>query len=368
MSVPFLRLQAGWDELAQPLAEALLRVGASGWYIGGPELDAFEHAFAEYTGARHCVGVANGLDALSLALLALGVGPGDEVIVPSNTYIATWLAVTHIGATVRPVEPCPTTWNLDPDRVEAAIGPRTKAILPVHLYGLAADLPALQAIAERHGLALLDDAAQAHGVRVGGRRVGAGTSASAWSFYPSKNLGALGDAGAVTTDDDRVADAVRVRRNYGSRVKYHNEVTGVNSRLDPIQAAALRVKLPVLDAWNDRRVAQAGRYLQGIADLDLETPTVLADTEPVWHLFPVLCADRDGLARALAARGVETLIHYPVAPHLQPAYAHLGWGPGTFPLAERIHAHELSLPIGPHLTLADIDAVVDALRALVPRR
>ena len=361
MNVPFLDLKAGWDELRPGLAEALLRVGDSGWYIGGPEVEGFEREYAAYVGAKHCVGVANGLDALWLSLVALGVGPGDEVIVPSNTYVASWLAVTQIGAVVKPVEPDPATWNLDPQRVEDAIGPKTRAILPVHLYGLAADLPALREIADRRGLRLLDDAAQAHGASVGGKRIGSGADASAWSFYPSKNLGALGDAGAVTTDDDAVADAIRIRRNYGSRKKYHNEVAGVNSRLDPMQAACLRVKLAVLDAWNARRVVLARRYQ---SRLKLELPTVLPGSDPVWHILPVLHPDRDSLAARLKERGIETLIHYPVPPHLQPAYAHLGWGPGSFPIAERIHAMELSLPIGPQLSIEAVDHVIDVVNEL----
>ncbi|MCA9489588.1 MAG: DegT/DnrJ/EryC1/StrS family aminotransferase [Myxococcales bacterium] len=364
MNVPFLDIRATWDELADPLGEALLRVGSSGWYIGGPEVEAFERAYAEYVGARHCIGVANGLDALTLSLAAMGVGPGDEVIVPSNTYIATWLAITAVGATIVPVEPDPSGWNLEPERVEAAITPRTRVVLPVHLYGLPVDLPALAEVCARHGVRLLDDAAQAHGAYVGGRRIGVGADATAWSFYPSKNLGALGDGGAVTTDDEQLADDLRMRRNYGSRVKYHNEILGVNSRLDPLQAAVLRVKLAKLDEWNARRVVLANHYLGGLEGLPLELPVPVPDTRPVWHVFPVLVEDRAGVSAALRERGVETLIHYPVPPHLQPAYAHLGWGEGTFPVSERLHARELSLPIGPHLSLEQVDRVVDALRSV----
>jgi dTDP-4-amino-4,6-dideoxygalactose transaminase len=358
VKVPFLDLRASWDELGPALSAAMLRVGASGWYIGGPEVEAFEAEFAAFVGARHCVGLGNGLDALWLGLQALGVGPGDEVIVPSNTYIATWLAVTRLGAMVRPVEP-DRTWNLDPNRVEEAIGPKTRCILPVHLYGQPADLGALREIADRRGVRLLDDAAQAHGARIGRARIGVGADLTAWSFYPSKNLGALGDAGAVTTDDAALADALRVRRNYGSRVKYHNEVEGTNSRLDPLQAAVLRVKLAALDGWNERRRTLAGRYLAGLSGVEL--PRVLPGTEPVWHVFAVLHPDRDRLAAHLREQEIETLIHYPVPPHLQPAYARLGWGVGAFPISERIHREELSLPMGPHLSIEQVDRVIEAV-------
>jgi dTDP-4-amino-4,6-dideoxygalactose transaminase len=369
MKVPFLPLQATWAELAGPLEEAVLRVTRSGWYIGGPEVEAFERDYARYVGARHCVGVANGLDALYLSLLAMGIEPGDEVIVPTNTYIATWLAVTRVGGVVVPVEPDPHTWMLDPEQVEAALTPRTRFVLPVHLYGMAADLRALRAVCARRGVRLLDDAAQAHGTRIGEVRIGGGglSDATAWSFYPSKNLGALGDAGAVTTDDDELADRLRLLRNYGSRRKYHNELLGVNSRLDPLQAAALRVKLERLDAWNDRRREIAARYLAAFGSR-VETPVALPGSEPVWHVFPILVSRRDEVAAALAERGVETLIHYPVAPHLQPAYRHLGLPAGSFPLAERIHAEELSLPMGPHLTPEEREHVVRSVCDVLAER
>ncbi|HEX9950160.1 MAG TPA: DegT/DnrJ/EryC1/StrS family aminotransferase [Rubricoccaceae bacterium] len=361
--VSFLDLRAPYDELRADLDAAQRRVMESGWYIGGPEVEAFEIAFAEYCGVDHCVGVGNGLDALHLILRAAGIGEGDEVIVPSNTYIATWLAVTFTGATPVPVEPDPATFNLDPARVGAAVTARTRAVMPVHLYGQPADTDALQEVADAHGLRIVEDAAQAQGARLRGRRVGALGSAAGFSFYPGKNLGAYGDAGAITTNDAALADQVRVLRNYGSRTKYHNEVVGYNSRLDPLQAALLAAKLPHLDAWNARRATIAAFYLDALSDVDgLSLPTVPEGMGPVWHLFVVRHARRDALQAALAAQGVQTLIHYPIPPHLQPAYATLGMGEGTFPLAEAIHREVLSLPIGPHLTLADAERVAAAVR------
>ncbi len=348
--IPFLSLKETYDELKPELDEAVARVLASGWYIGGSEVEAFEEAWAAYTGAKHTVGVGNGLDALTLALRAMDIGPGDEVIVPSNTYIATWLAVTYAGATPVPVEPVEATYNLDPARIEAAITPKTKVILPVHLYGQPADLDPILEIARRHGLRVLEDAAQAHGARYKGQRLGAHGDAVAWSFYPGKNLGAFGDAGAVTTDDPEIADRVRVLGNYGSRVKYHNEVQGVNSRLDPIQAAVLRVKLEHLDVWNARRQAIATAYLDGLRDTSLVLPHVPDWAEPVWHLFVVRTPERDDLQRRLGETGVSTLIHYPIPPHRQEAYASLRLGEGRLPIAERIHREVVSLPIGPHMS------------------
>ncbi|HEV6964845.1 DegT/DnrJ/EryC1/StrS family aminotransferase, partial [Roseateles sp.] len=263
--LPFLDLQPTYAASREAIDAALARVAASGWFILGKELEAFEARWATYCGSRHAVGLGNGLDALHLGLLALGVGEGDEVIVPANTYIATWLAVSQCGATPVPVEPDPRTYNIDPARIAAAITPRTRAILPVHLYGQPADMDAIGAIARQHGLKLLDDCAQAHGARWNGRIVGSLADASAWSFYPGKNLGAMGDGGGLTTDDAAVADRVRVLRNYGSRVKYHNEVKGLNSRLDEMQAAVLSAKLPQLDTLTTERRRIAARLLDGLA-------------------------------------------------------------------------------------------------------
>ena len=357
MKVPFLDLHAAYLELKPEIDAAIARVLDSGWYILGPEVEAFEAEYAAYCEAEHAIGVANGLDALHLALLAMGVGPGDEVIVPSNTYIATWLAVSQCGATPVPVEPVEATYNIDPARIEAAITPATRVILPVHLYGQPADLDPILAIARKHGLRVLEDAAQAHGARYKGRRIGAHGDAVAWSFYPGKNLGALGDGGAVTTNDPELADRIRVLRNYGSRVKYVNEVKGFNSRLDPIQAAVLRVKLRVLDEWNARRRAIAHRYLEGLAGSGLVLPQVPEWAEPVWHLFVVRHPERDALAKRLAEAGVGTLIHYPVPPHLQAAYAEMGFGVGAFPVAERMAREVVSLPMGAQMAAEGVEVI-----------
>lgn len=360
--IPFLDLRAPYRELKAELDDAVQRVLASGWYVLGPEVEAFEEAYADYCGAKHAVAVANGLDALHLALRAMGVGEGDEVVVPSNTYIATWLAVSQCGATPVPVEPDPRTYNLDPDQVEEALTPRTRVLLPVHLYGQPADLAPLLALARKHGLGVLEDGAQAHGARYRGRRIGAHGDAVAWSFYPGKNLGALGDGGAVTTDDARLAERLRVLRNYGSREKYVNEVRGYNSRLDPLHAAALRVKLKHLDAWNARRSAVAAAYLRGLSDVGLTLPHVPAWADPAWHLFVVRHPRRDALQRALAAAGVGTLIHYPIPPHRQEAYRSAGWAPDAFPLASALAREVLSLPMGPHLSAEQVAQVIAQVR------
>lgn len=348
--IPFLDLQAAYRELKADIDKAVARVLESGWYVLGPEVEAFEQEFASYCQAGHAIGVGNGLDALVLALRAVGVQPGDEVIVPSNTYIATWLAVTQCGAKPIPVEPCESTFNIDPERVESAITPLTRAILPVHLYGQPADLDPVLSIARRHGLRVVEDAAQAHGARYKGRRIGAHGDAVAWSFYPGKNLGALGDGGAVTTDDAAIASRIRLLRNYGSREKYVHEVQGVNSRLDPIQAAVLRVKLGVLDSWNERRRALAARYVDVLAGAGLGLPAVPDWAEPVWHLFVIRSSARDALKAKLDGAGIGTLIHYPIPPHVQQAYEDLKFDSKAFPLAGRLAEEVLSLPIGPHLS------------------
>ncbi|WP_210546272.1 DegT/DnrJ/EryC1/StrS aminotransferase family protein [Rhodoferax sp. PAMC 29310] len=364
MSVPFLDLSAAYRELQTEIDAAVARSLASGYYIGGPEVEAFEGEFARYCGAEHAIGVANGLDALHLALRAMDVGPGDEVIVPSNTYIATWLAVSQCGATPVPVEPDARTYNIDPTRIESAITSRTKVILPVHLYGQPADMDAILPIARKYSLRVLEDAAQAHGARYKGTRLGCHGDMVAWSFYPGKNLGAMGDGGAITTSDAQLADRIGVLRNYGSRVKYVNEIKGYNSRLDPLQAAILRVKLAHLDEWNARRSGIAARYQQGLTGSGLTLPFVPIWAEPAWHLYVVQHPRRDALQNALARSGVGTLIHYPIAPHLQQAYASAGFVKGQFPLAERIANQCLSLPIGPQLNEASLDAVVTAVKAL----
>ncbi|MGQ0842059.1 DegT/DnrJ/EryC1/StrS family aminotransferase [Actinokineospora sp.] len=364
MAVPFLDLRAPYAELRADIDAAVARVLASGWYLLGPETEAFEAEFAAYCGGAHCVTVGSGRDALELILRGLGIGPGDEVIVPAHTFIATWLAVSAVGARPVPVESTENTYTLDPERVEAAISPRTKAILPVHLYGQPADLVAVNRIAERHGLFVVEDAAQAPGARHRGSRIGAGPSTVAFSFYPGKNLGALGDSGAVVTADPALAERVRLLRNYGSRVKYQHEALGTNSRTDEVQAAILRVKLAHLDAWNARRTAVAARYLAELDGIDdVVLPRVAPWAESAWHLFVVRSRRRTVLQERLTAAGVGTLIHYPVAVHRAPGYAGLGLAAGSLPLAERLADEVLSLPIGPHLSTAQVSAVVSAVRA-----
>lgn len=364
MRVPFLDLSSPYTELKEELDAAYLRVMGSGWYILGREVEAFEEEFAAYCGAEHCVGVGNGLEALHLILRAYGIGAGDEVIVPANTYVATWLAASYAGARPVPVEPDERTYNLDVDLVEAAITPRTRAIIAVHLYGQPADMDPINEVAGRYGLKVVEDAAQAHGARYKGRPAGALGDAAGFSFYPGKNLGAAGDGGAVVTDDARLADGVRVLRNYGSRVKYHNEVRGFNSRLDELQAALLRVKLTRLDEWNARRKALAAGYAEALQDVpDLALPFEPEWAEPVWHLFVVRHPRRDGLREHLAGAGIGTLVHYPIPPHLSGAYADEGWTAGDFPTTETLAGEVLSLPMGPHLPRSDLSLVHDALLA-----
>jgi dTDP-4-amino-4,6-dideoxygalactose transaminase len=359
--IPFLDLKAQNSAIADELQDAVMRVVRSGSYILGPEVAAFEKEFAAYCGVAHAIGVSNGLDALRLILQAYEIGPGDEVIVPSNTYIATWLAASYVGARPVPVEPVEATYNIDPDRIEAAITPRTKAIIAVDLYGQPVDADAINAIARRHKLRVIEDAAQAHGARYRGKICGSLADAAGFSFYPAKNLGAAGDAGGVTTNDAALADRVRVLRNYGSRVKYHNEAKGSNCRLDDLQAAVLRVKLRHLDDDNKRRRAIAAEYLRGLAGASSLALAQVPDwAEPIWHLFVIRHPNRAALQRALETRGIGTLIHYPVAPHLQPAYAELGLQRGALPISERIHDEVLSLPIGPMMSDAHVREVIAA--------
>jgi dTDP-4-amino-4,6-dideoxygalactose transaminase len=364
-AVPFLDLRAAYLELKTEIDEAVARVLNSGYYILGPEVEAFEAEFAAYTQAQHAIGLANGLDALHLALLAMGVGPGDEVIVPSNTYIATWLAVSQCGATPVPVEPDACTYNIDPACIEAAITTRTKVILPVHLYGQPSDLDPILALARKHRLRVLEDAAQAHGARYKGQRIGGHGDAVAWSFYPGKNLGALGDGGAVTTNDSELAERILLLRNYGSRVKYVNEVKGVNSRLDPLQAAILRVKLCKLDMWNARRQHLATAYQSALVHhSNLTLPQVPDWADPVWHLFVIRHPQREALGKRLSEAGIGTLIHYPVPPHRQQAYADTGFTTYSLPLAEAMAQEVISLPIGPQMKLDKVAVVCDAVQGL----
>ena len=364
MTVPILDLKPAYDELRADLDAAYHRVMESGWLLLGRELEAFEAEYSASLDVKHCLGVANGLEAMQLVLMAWGIGPGDEVIVPSNGYIATWLAVTHVGARPVPCEPDAANYNLDPARIESLITPRTRAILPIHLYGQTADMNAINTIAARHGLRVLEDAAQSHGARCHGRAAGALGNAAGVSFYPSKNLGALADAGAVTTNDDALADKIRHLRNYGSKVRYRHEYVGLNSRLSELQAAFLRVKLPRLMEWNARRARLAECYFDRLAGVgDLQLPSVPAWATPVWHLFVIRTMRRDALQTHLAAEGIGTQVHYPVPPHLSAAYADAGWNRGDFPLAERLASEVLSLPIGPHVSIEQIEFVCAKVRA-----
>ncbi len=366
-AVPFLDVRAATRELEPPLLQAIERVVRSGWYVLGEETTAFENEFAAFTGAQHAIGVGNGLDAIALALQALGVGVGDEVIVPAHTFVATWIAVAHTGARPIGVEPVVGQWNLDPARVADAITPRTRAIVPVHLFGQPADLSELLAVAKKNGLAVVEDAAQAHGARYAGRRIGAHGDAVAWSFYPGKNLGALGDGGAVTTNDAATAARVRSLGNYGSSKKYVHDLLGSNSRLDEIQSAVLRIKLQHLDGWNARRQQIAQRYSEELADVPgLHLPAIAPDRDHVWHLYVVDHESRDALQGHLTSRGIQTLVHYPIPPHRSGAFAHLQLGDGTFPITEQAARTHLSLPIGPHLSDEDVSRVVDACRSFSP--
>jgi dTDP-4-amino-4,6-dideoxygalactose transaminase len=363
MNIPFLDLKSPHVELREQLQDAFNRVLDSGWFILGSELEQFEAEYARYCGAQHCIGVGNGLEALHLILRAYGIAEGDEVIVPANTYIATWLAVSYAGATPIAVEPRDNTYNIDPGGIEAAITPRTKAIIAVHLYGQPAEMNAINDIAQRHGLKVIEDAAQSQGAIYEGARSGALGDAAGHSFYPGKNLGALGDGGAITTNDAELADKIRVLRNYGSRIKYLNEVKGYNSRLDEMQAAFLRVKLSKLDEWNARRKEIAKLYLSRLDQSLVVLPEVAEGADPVWHVFVIRSNNRDELQKHLSAHGIGTVIHYPTPPHLQSAYAELNHEAGSFPISEKIHKEILSLPIGPHLSIDEARQVVEVVNA-----
>ncbi len=365
--IPFFPLGDMNRTLREPLHKALDRVLDSGWFILGPELEAFESEFAALCETQHCVGVGNGLEALRLLLQASGIGPGDEVIVPSHTFIATWLAVSACGATPVPVEPCPDTFTLDPARTEDAITPRTRVLMPVHLYGQPADMDPLNNLARRHGLLVIEDAAQAQGALYKGRRVGSLGHAAATSFYPAKNIGALGDGGAVVTNDAELAARVRKLRNYGSEVKYRHEIPGgCNSRLDELQAAFLRVKLPSLEADNARRQALATRYTKALAPWAgpaLTLPFVAEDRCSVWHLYVIRTPHRKALRAALTKAGIDTAVHYPTPVHKQlcyPEFAGL-----RLPLADRMADEVLSLPLSPMMTEDDVDRVVQTVQAFL---
>jgi dTDP-4-amino-4,6-dideoxygalactose transaminase len=358
MKIPFLDFTAMHSEIRQEMVDAFERVYDSKWYILGSEVSTFEQAYAAFSNTNHCVGVSNGLDAIILSLKALGVTAGDEVIVPSNTYIATVLAVTAVGATPVFVEPDIRYYNIDVTKIEEAITERTKAIIPVHLYGQICDMQSIMEIAEKHNLFVIEDNAQAHGARFDGKISGSWGHANATSFYPGKNLGALGDAGAVTTDDEKVAESVRVLRNYGSRVKYENEVLGHNMRLDELQSAFLKVKLSKLEQWTQQRVEIANWYnelLSGVSEIIL--PQIHEKATHAYHLYVIRTKERNNLQQYLQEQGVGTLIHYPIPPHMQAAYKHLGYGPNSFPIASEIADTCLSIPLWPGMEQSQAEYV-----------
>lgn len=361
MKVPFVSFLPMEHELDKDLRDAFERVYTRSWYIEGVEDENFEKAFAQYCDRKYCVGVGNGLDALMLALKALGVGKGDEVIVPSNTYIATALAVTYVGAKPVFVEPDIKTFNIDPNRIEAAITDRTKAIMPVHLYGQACDMDPIMEIAQKYSLYVVEDCAQAHGATYKGKMIGSFGDAAGFSFYPGKNLGALGDAGAMVTNNKEIADKVRALGNYGSDYKYHHIYLGNNSRLDEMQAAFLSAKLPHLDKINAERRRIANRYLNDIKNTQIVLPYIPEYASPVWHIFGIRCKRRTELETFLNERGIGTNKHYPIPMHLQECYKDLGFKNGDFPIAEEISSTELSIPMYYGMTDQEIQYVIDSI-------
>ena len=361
MKVPFVSFLPMERELDNDLRGAFDRVYTRSWYIEGVEDEAFEKAFADYCGTKYCVGVGNGLDALMLSLKALGIGEGDEVIVPSNTYIATALAVTYVGATPVFVEPHLSTFNINPDLIEEKINEHTKAIMPVHLYGQACDMDPIMSIARKYRLRVVEDCAQAHGATYKGQKVGTFGDAAGFSFYPGKNLGALGDAGAVVTNDEEVAKKVRALGNYGSDYKYHHIYQGNNSRLDELQAAFLAAKLPHLERMNAERRKIADRYLTEIKNEKVVLPVVGEEFTPVWHIFGIRCAEKDKLEKHLNDAGIGTNKHYPIPMHLQECYKDLGFKEGDFPIAEEISKTELSIPMYYGMTDEEVGYVVEKI-------
>jgi dTDP-4-amino-4,6-dideoxygalactose transaminase len=365
-SVPFLDLDRLHQSIRDPLDAAYRRVIDSGWFIMGTELEAFESEFAQYCEVKHCIGVGNGLEALHLLLRAYEIGPGDEVIVPSNTFIATWLAVTECGATPVPVDPCIDTHNINPDLIANAITSRTRAIIPVHLYGQTADIDPIRALAAMHGIVVIEDAAQAQGARYKGRRACSLGHAAATSFYPGKNLGALGDGGAVLTNDDTIAEKVKQLRNYGSKIKYQHDLAGYNSRLDEIQAAFLRAKLVVLDEWNARRKEIATQYSKLLAGTDISLPHVPDYADSVWHLYVIRSKHRGALKAHLEQQGVATVIHYPIPPHRQACYR--GFRGYNSPIAELLADEVLSLPMSPAMTIEEVVFVASKIVAFLGKK
>ena len=369
MKIPFVTFLPMEKELNDELRGAFDRVFTRSWYIEGVENEAFEKAFAEYCGAKYCVGVGNGLDALMLSLKALGIGDGDEVIVPSNTYIATALAVTYVGAKPVFVEPRIETFNIDVEKVEQAITDKTKAVMPVHLYGQACDMDPIMAVAKKYGLKIVEDCAQAHGATYKGQKVGTFGDAAGFSFYPGKNLGALGDAGAVVTNNEKLAAKIRALGNYGSDYKYHHIYKGNNSRLDELQAAFLAAKLPHLERMNEERRRIAEKYSTGIKNDKVVLPYVPEDMIPVWHIYGIRCKDRDALEKHLNEKRIGTNRHYPIPMHMQECYKDLEIPHGALPIAEEISATELSIPMYYGMTDEEIQYVIDVINEfLILRR
>jgi dTDP-4-amino-4,6-dideoxygalactose transaminase len=360
-AVPFVDLRIQFNRLREEILDTLQEVAESTVYTLGPKVAAFEKSFASYVGAKHCIGLSSGTAALHLALICAGVGPGDEVITVPMTFIATSWAISYVGAKPVFVDVDPTTYTMDPAQVEERISSKTKAILPVHLYGQPADLVPLLDLSDRHGIPLIEDVAQAHGAQYQGKSAGTFGQCGCFSFYPGKNLGAYGEGGAVVTDDDRIAARIRSLRDHAQQQRYHHEEIGFNYRMDAFQGAVLGVKLRHLEKWTQARGLLAERYVKHLADLPLQLPTVASDRSHVWHLFVVLHRERDRLRRALEAQGIHTGLHYPIPLHLQKAYQHLGYGPGDFPVAERIGRECLSLPLFPEMTVQQQDRVIEAL-------
>jgi dTDP-4-amino-4,6-dideoxygalactose transaminase len=358
MNIPFLSFHGMHDPLKTDITKAFRKVYDSHWYIMGNELKQFEANYAAYSKTKYSIGVANGLDALIISLKALNIGHGDEVILPSNTYIASWLAVSYVGATPIPVEPVEATFNMNPEGIEMAITSKTKAIMPVHLYGQCCEMDKIMAIAKKHKLYVVEDNAQSQGSRCNNKLSGSFGDINATSFYPGKNLGALGDAGAITTNSEELSQKAMVIRNYGSQKKYYNEVKGINSRLDELQAAILDVKLKHLNHWNAERLEIAGKYNQLLSGTgDVQLPMVSANCTHVYHLYVIRTNKRDALQEFLNTASIGTLIHYPVPPHLQEAYKELNYKKGSFPLAEKMAETCLSLPLYPGLKNEQIEFV-----------
>ena len=360
-TIPFLDLKSTYVELKDELDIAFKRVMNSGYYILGEEVELFEKEYATFVDSKYSIGVANGLEAISLALIACGIEPGDEVIVPSNTYIATWLGVTNIGAIPIPVEPCEKTYNINPNLIEKKISNKTKAIIPVHLYGQPANMDLIINIAKKNNLKIVEDGAQSHGAKIYNKKIGSHGDAVAWSFYPGKNLGAFGDGGAVTTNSEFIANKVKSLRNYGSEKKYINDEKGFNSRLDPLQASFLRIKLRYLNKWNERRKKIAQNYLNEINNKKITLPYVELCNDPVWHLFVIRLNEREKIQNYLKHKGIGTLIHYPIPPYKQKAYKDLCIKPNDYPIANQLAEEVLSLPIGPHLSNEDSKIVINAI-------